>query len=558
MTKEYKIKNSSGIIPIEAGYGLVYTDTIVATTTDRLIIDSQPSARIELEAGGKTSSGSIAELALSPGIHDVLLKVSENNEVTETKSIKLLIADPSGIVRKFGARYGSLEYDHPVVIGKGGRTAPWESLWKTCEISDIVVDFDLSYKFVLWRGMSYAPSWAADNVMTSLFFAETLEPGVYRDCCEMMSDRECRYSHARIIQNTDARVVIHWRYALSDSAYAICRDQWVDEMYYIYPDGIVCRNVTVYIDPHDEKAWKDCAGTGKRLPNSLIGVNNGGRSFNHTEFISVNPAGMTPDESLMPGAMTLMDSENFSEIYTWPSPPDFQKTPLPKLNEYIFRINYQDRQDVFVASHKENMVLSLNPNMGAIYEAGARVEEDNWRFDVPTVNSSIFGSFSHWPVTRGYGTTALTDAASFSDRPTHTFLGAANNAPIDVSENGAATWVWLTGIVPENEGKLRGKVKAWTRPVDIAGAKYNFRQRAYEIENAAGEIEIKINSGSEIVQPSFILKSWESVGISVLENGIRLSEDAISVGIERYMDKFQTIVTFRKDLQPGSSVLFKK
>lgn len=32
-------------------------------------------------------------------------------------------------------------------------------------------------------------------------------------CFEHIQDRHCRFSHVRIIENKEARVVIHWRYA---------------------------------------------------------------------------------------------------------------------------------------------------------------------------------------------------------------------------------------------------------------------------------------------------------------------------------------------------------
>ena len=60
-----------------------------------------------------------------------------------------------------------------------------------------------------------------------------------------MSDAQCRFSHVRIVENTDARVVIHWRYAMVDAAYRFAeydevagQGQFGDEFYYIYPDGV--------------------------------------------------------------------------------------------------------------------------------------------------------------------------------------------------------------------------------------------------------------------------------------------------------------------------------
>ena len=35
---------------------------------------------------------------------------------------------------------------------------------------------------------------------------------------EPMSDKQDRYSHVRIVENNDARTVIHWRYAQSSAS----------------------------------------------------------------------------------------------------------------------------------------------------------------------------------------------------------------------------------------------------------------------------------------------------------------------------------------------------
>jgi hypothetical protein len=65
-----------------------------------------------------------------------------------------------------------------------------------------------------------------------------------------MQDRHCRFSHVRIIENTAARAVVHWRYApVSAHDHTWKPDEktgwegWVDEYYYIYPDASGIRKV---------------------------------------------------------------------------------------------------------------------------------------------------------------------------------------------------------------------------------------------------------------------------------------------------------------------------
>lgn len=550
LNKTFRISTTSGVSPIEAGFGLVHADTIVATTQDELI--AAPSTmRVELKVNGRLTSGPVVKLGLAAGMHEGDLRVLDGTSVLAGKTVGLLLVEPERVCRRFGARYGSLEYELPVVIGKN-KTAPWASLWKTNEVADIVVDFNAPYKFILWRGMSFAPSWAMDNVLTSNFFAETVEPGVYRDCCEMMSDRECRYSHARIIHSSDARVVIYWRYALNDSAYTICRNQWADEMFYIYPDGVAVRNVTIYLDPRDDAVWQVCS-PGRRVPYSMINGPAGKRTFNDMEFITVNAPGATSDDNTPLEALTLMDGDKFSRTYQWPKPPDFNKEPLPNLSEYIFKMNYHHRPSVFVASPSAGLQVRLQDNTGMCYDAGKLVQDDRW-VSIPDLPTN-FADYIHWPVTRGYGTTPLTDRAMYQERPTHTFLGFANNAPVAVLENGAVTWSWLCGIAPEND--LRARVRTWTAPTAIDGTSYDSKQGAYVVSKWKKETVLKVGRDHAVVRPTFMLPGCESAGIRVSVNGTRLDKGSVGVGIERTVSSVKTVITFAEDILPGSEVLIR-
>ncbi|MBI2438805.1 MAG: hypothetical protein HYV36_08360, partial [Lentisphaerae bacterium] len=112
----FHISTTSGVSPIEAGYGLVHADTLVATTGDALVV-SPANAMIELNVEGKTTSGSIAALALGPGTFDGALRVVDAQGAALEKPVKLLLVEPGRVCRRFGARYGALEYDLPVIAG---------------------------------------------------------------------------------------------------------------------------------------------------------------------------------------------------------------------------------------------------------------------------------------------------------------------------------------------------------------------------------------------------------------------------------------------------------
>ena len=145
---------------------------------------------------------------------------------------------------RFGAVYTKLEY-YP----------EWDNLWAVDSDPDVLVRFDeASARVVFWRGSRYSPAWVSEN---DLWMADqSVEAwGVGKNdnegCFEHMQDRRCRYSHVRIIESNEARVVVQWRYAPVSSHDHLWREDpktgracWVDEYYYIYPDTVGVRKPT--------------------------------------------------------------------------------------------------------------------------------------------------------------------------------------------------------------------------------------------------------------------------------------------------------------------------
>jgi len=144
----------------------------------------------------------------------------------------------------FGAFYTKLKYDDN-----------WDALWRDDQYPDIVVTFpEKNYSMVFWKGTNYNMNlvtengkWIADQSV------ECWGENGAQGCCEHMSDKQNRYSHVRIIENNEARVVVHCRYALTDIAYQIANvdpvtnwGDWVDEYYTIYPDGIAVRHFLIH------------------------------------------------------------------------------------------------------------------------------------------------------------------------------------------------------------------------------------------------------------------------------------------------------------------------
>ena len=116
--------------------------------------------------------------------------------------------------------------------------------------ADVVIRFDDSpIRLVFWQGMAYEPAWVTENGKwyTDEFLEAYGPPGCTGgEDCEPMSDKQTRYAHVSIVQNSDARAVIHWRYALSETrnysgSFADPLTgwfDWADEYWTVYPDGV--------------------------------------------------------------------------------------------------------------------------------------------------------------------------------------------------------------------------------------------------------------------------------------------------------------------------------
>ena len=115
----------------------------------------------------------------------------------------------------FGAVYATLQYDEL-----------WDAARRVGRDSDVVVRFDdAPVRFVSWQGTNYIPAWVTeDGKWYSDEFVETYgAPGCPAgEDCEPMSDKQNRYAHVRILENTAARTVIHFRYGQCEVEEYLC------------------------------------------------------------------------------------------------------------------------------------------------------------------------------------------------------------------------------------------------------------------------------------------------------------------------------------------------
>lgn len=144
---------------------------------------------------------------------------------------RLLPGNPAQ-AKEFGAAYAKLKF-HDL----------WDNIWRTSPWPDIVVKFDENPgSVVYWRGTNFGAGWVTEN---NIWMSEqSKEVSSVYGCSEHMADKQLRHSHIRLIENTPARVVIHWRHSCADVGYVFPHSRaFSDEYHTIYPDAVGIRHV---------------------------------------------------------------------------------------------------------------------------------------------------------------------------------------------------------------------------------------------------------------------------------------------------------------------------
>jgi len=401
-----------------------------------------------------------------------------------------LPSGPAGAGR-FGAYYTHLKY-----------TPRWDEPWRVGKYSDVVVQFDDGgQKFVFWRGTSYIPCWVNDRkVWYTNEFVERRghhSPNT-EGCVEPMSDKQCRFSRVRIIENNEARVVVHWRYAPVDVHYEhpfidpqTGWGDWVDEYYTIYPNAVGVRKITAH-STHPEK-WME-----------------------FQESIVINQPGTLPDDNIEYDAVSLANMDGETKTYRWTENggPDFDGAP-DKAN--ILRINLKGRLKTFAFVMPPEGNGLITP-----YGGHGRRSHFNW--------------WDHWPVSQvasdGRGATT-------KDKPSHSSLchiglpGTAETEwePYKKGEN-FTTKIMVNGLTDKGIKDLVPLAKSWVSPAklqvkkgDFSSEGYDQTQMAYVLvsEGSGGgsELELKLSGSddSPVINPAFVIKGWGDRDAEVEING---------------------------------------
>lgn len=401
---------------------------------------------------------------------------------------------------RFGAYYTRLQY-YP----------EWDALWRVGPDPDVIVRFDTSpVRVVFWRGTQFSPAW----VTGKLWMADQSVEGYDRDFTwEHMNDKQNRYSHVRIIESTDARAVVHWRYALVNVKDELWNETprlengaWIDEYYYFYPDASGVRKVT----------W-----TRGTLGNPI----------QFQESIVLTQPGQLQGDVVHPEYATVGNLDGQTAVLSYVDDPSGQpeRTFPPDLTVQMH--NFKSPYKPFI-----------------VFEPGNRMR---YLRDLDVRALSRAGSANHWPVGQTWSDGRTSQAP---DRAAH-FLGfPISSPPIRQEADNRDYWAGLYGMTDRGFAELLRLARSWSTPAEATVGSSGFSsegfdrsERAWRIRRTAPgaplDVRLAASERSPLRNVALVIENWGGRGAALRLNGRGVSQGrAFRVGHRHHLDRTDLIV----------------
>jgi len=392
--------------------------------------------------------------------------------------LRRMPSGPTGLAA-FGAFYEQLRYDEA-----------WDAIWRG-QSPDVLVAFDFApVRLVFWRGTAYNPCWVTENGnwLSNEWFEREGTPSGLGFSCEPQSDKHARYSHAKIIENSDARTVVLWRYAPVDVLYRMPYvdeltnwADWCEEYHTVYPDGVAVRKVVMYSS--EFKEWHEWCQT---LP--------------------ICQPGQRPDDILdRDHYLSLVTVNGKSRTYSAPKPNQANRVPGANIQVIHLKSRFQP--------------FLILPEEGA--------EICFWCTSIREQYSAFFWG-SGWPVAQ-VPTSARKPVAN--DRPTISCTSTQDCAPYEYTDN-SITKIMLTGLTDKEAIDLLPLSRSWNRPAELQLEGQDFRsrgydptQRAYVLDSTASgkpsplAVRLAATSDSPVVNPAFVIRDWGDTDVLLKIDG---------------------------------------
>ncbi|MDB5529834.1 MAG: hypothetical protein JWR51_2937 [Devosia sp.] len=419
-----------------------------------------------------------------------------------------LPAGPVGAGR-FGATYEHLKYYDG-----------WDRRWRVGEHPDVLVRFDKAdYRVVFWRGTNYIPCWVSgDGIWYTNEFNETWGNGA-TGCAEPMSDKHCAYSHVRIIESHDARVVVHWRYALVDVLDVRPRKDPVsgwsdfsDEVYTIYPDGSATRSITLHSTQPME-------------------------SHEFQESIVVLGPGQRPEDVLELEPVTLANMAGEAHTYSWANGRPRHLPEPARAN--IAMINTKSAQRPYmIVSDEPCLTRDDGPQPGPLFPP---------YYHETLGDGQTFPWWNHWPTSDIPSDGRRAVAA---DRASHSsVLTGSEWADYKVTPTSRQR-VMLHGLTTQKAEDLVPLAAAWLSPAPLTGLTegangvFDPLEKAYLLSGPAElSFTLQASEASPVINPAFVLEGWSAGAMDVVIDGqVRPEGDSLRIGWRHSAERSDLIV----------------
>jgi hypothetical protein len=385
-------------------------------------------------------------------------------------------------------------------------------------------------RLVFWRGTSFVPCWVTENgIWYTNEWLETWGRDVV-SCAEPLMDRDCRFSHVRIIENSPARTIVHWRYALVDTEYRFVamdvdgQGEWADEYYIIYPDGIGIRKIDLfYSKPLRKHDWE--------------------------EAIILLPPGRHPDEVIDDPEVTLLNMAGDRHDYSWRNQLPVELKEPAKANIHVVNLKSQYKPFYIVSPEPFE---SAEGKFDAPFFRSYSAAQASLRYRPATV-PSVYGWWNHWPVTPvpGDGRWVVNN-----DHPSHFNLTTFTQWKDYHMDERVKTRIMLHGLSNKPAEALVPLAKSWLQPPRLelqpGRAAYDPAERAYHLNDTGdGPVEATL-----LADPNH-----PAIGLALVLNGRRLEQPAIQLdgtplvadkdfqhGTVRGPDQWKTVIWLNREL----------
>ncbi len=435
---------------------------------------------------------------------DVLLayKTAKPTNSQPLQPLPLPITEPG---KGFGAAYTKLTY-----------SPEWDGLWRVGNYADIVVNFEASpWRYVFWRGTRYLPSLVTGNDAKAVWSSDQSPEHFNGQCFEHMSDMQCRFGNVRLIHNSPARVVVHWRNSSGSIGYTWPKLNsegwgiWTDEYWSIYPDGIAVRHQVLH------------NGSGARII-----------EMNQNEIL--HSAGQTVNDVLMDDALSFSDADGAVEtLYRSRQPADKNYWQVQKNLQYI-NLNSDTKQ--------------------------FQIGEPGMKMDVDLYRDIWWNGWNHYPVQLipSDGTQIF-----HYDRPSSSCIATFREVRHQLDSTNLEAYT-IYGLTKRGPAGLTGLNRAWNFAPELkvregATSKGFLKaERAYQLVKENGRIKFSIAASEKqpLFNPVFSIGNWAETknNFTLTLNGKRLKEGTdYKEGIEVDTDASTRMVIWLK-LETASPV----